>query len=85
MQTLWTEMACCQQLGNYSELNYNGLNMSRSRHNKHQHNGEDWGAKYKCNKGYGGGVGEFPKQSARKERRENSKKVVEQELRGMEK
>lgn len=57
--------------------------MSRTKHHrtqKHCHDGEDWGAKYKCDKGYCGGTGKIPKQLANAERRNEDKKTVSNEI-----
>ena len=42
--------------------------------------GYDFGAKYKCDKGYGAGTGKTPKDLADSERRNQSKKIIKQEL-----
>lgn len=57
--------------------------MSRTRHHKEQkrcHEGQDWGAKYRYNRGYCGGTGQLPKQRANVERRVESKKIINDEL-----
>ena len=50
--------------------------MSRSNHNKNAKCGKDWGAKYKCDKLYGGIPGKHSKKLAAKERREQSKNEI---------
>ena len=60
-----------------------GNTMSRTKHHraqKHCHNGDDWGARYKCDKGYCGGTGKTPKQLAKTERRVEGKNIILKEL-----
>ena len=50
--------------------------MSRTTHHRNQRivrPGHDFGARYKCDRGYGAGVGPHPKNLARSERRSESK------------
>ena len=57
--------------------------MSRTRHHKEQKRnnwGKDFGAKYKCDKGYAAGTGPVPKDLADKERRNEGKKIILTEL-----
>lgn len=61
--------------------------MSRTNHHRNQksnHEGHDYGGKYKHNKHYGGGYGVDGRNAADKERREEGKDIVEEELDFME-
>jgi len=54
--------------------------VSRTRHHrskKHQKCGVDFGARYKCNKGYGGGCGPDAKNAADSDRRIEAKHKIE--------
>jgi len=57
--------------------------MSRTIHHrsqKHAKRGLDYGAKYKCDKGYCVGSGSYPKKLAAKERRIESKELIQNQL-----
>jgi len=57
--------------------------MSRTRHHRGSRNrrlGEDFGAKYKCDKHYGAGIGKDAKHEADSERRNDSKNIIRKEL-----
>jgi len=57
--------------------------MSDTRHHrrqKYQHCGEDYGARYNCDKGYGTAYGKDGRQKAKEERRNESKKIIKKEL-----
>ena len=57
--------------------------MSRTRHHRRQRKqkcGLDFGAKYKCDKGYCAGSGSIPKDLADSERRNESKKIIREEI-----
>lgn len=57
--------------------------MARTRHHRDQknlHMGEDWGAKYKCDKGYCGGTGKHPKDLAHTEMRMDKKRLLREEI-----
>lgn len=59
--------------------------MSRTKHHRSQkanHEGYDYGGKYKHNKHYGGGYGKVGRDAADKERRSESKRIVEEGLDG---
>lgn len=60
--------------------------MSRTKHHRNQRNnkdGWDFGARYKCNKTYGGGTGPQAKNNADRERRMDSKKIVCDEVKDL--
>lgn len=53
--------------------------MSRTKHHgQDNHVGHDYGGRYKCNKSYGNAYGTEGRNKADKERREESKRAVEQ-------
>jgi len=57
--------------------------MSRTKHHKgqkNQHNGHDYGSRYKCNKHYGAAYGKESRDIAHKEMREEGKEQIEDEL-----
>jgi hypothetical protein len=55
--------------------------MSRTTHHKVNHHvGEDFGAKYNCNKGYAQPYGKEGRKLAAKERREKSKTEIIKEI-----
>ncbi|MCP5007442.1 MAG: hypothetical protein GY941_26420 [Planctomycetes bacterium] len=57
--------------------------MSRTKHHRNQKRrrcGLDFGARYKSNKGYGGGYGPQAKNAADIDRRQEDKRVVREEL-----
>ena len=57
--------------------------MSRTTHHKNQRSnkwGLDFGARYSCDKGYGGGFGWFAKHLANRERRNESKSIILSEV-----
>jgi len=56
--------------------------MSRTKHHRHQHRrkwGLDFGARYKANKCYCGGSGSIVKDMADRERRNDSKVIIQNE------
>ena len=57
--------------------------MSRTTHHKNQRSnkwGLDFGSRYSCDKGYGGGFGWFAKRLANRERRNESKRIILSEV-----
>ena len=57
--------------------------MSRTRHHRNQDSnkcGLDFGAKYKCNKGYSGGCGTPAKNAANSDRRIDSKRIIKEQV-----
>ena len=57
--------------------------MSRTKHHrsqKHAKCGQDFGAKYQCDKGYSAGTGAIPKELANTERRIDGIKIVRDEI-----
>ena len=50
-------------------------------HGSKNHQGHDYGGKYKCNKHYGQGYGKFGRQLAARERRNDDKKAVNESIR----
>lgn len=57
--------------------------MSRTHHhrtNRHAHCGYDYGARFKVNKGYGGGYGSDSRDAAHREMRAESKSIIASEL-----
>jgi len=57
--------------------------MARTRHHRNQREnkcGVDFGARYKCNKGYSAGTGSIPKDFADAERRKESKAIIRREM-----
>lgn len=57
--------------------------MARTRHHGNQRSnktGVDFGARYKCDKGYSAGTGSIPKDFADTERRQESKAIIRREM-----
>jgi len=55
--------------------------MSRTHHHRHQNNqhcGEDYGSRYRCNKGYGLGYGKYSRKRSARERRADSKILIKE-------
>ncbi len=57
--------------------------MSRTAHHRSQratHCGYDYGGKYRCNRGYGGGYGRHGRNVAHREMRADAKIIIKNEL-----
>ncbi len=57
--------------------------MSRTKHHrnqKHQHNGQEFGSRYKCNRLYCQSYGKDGRDLADTERRNDSKRIINEEL-----